>query len=101
MLEKKFVKSILKPYFLSVFADLNLRSTVPPNQTNKNLILKSIDKVTFVEYINLPGIVSDRFYKLASVGSTDSRITEDNFVNLMLSVYSASLEKKMELVFKM
>jgi hypothetical protein len=66
---------------------------------NKNQ--KSIEKVTFVEYINLPGIVSDRFYKLASTGSTDTRIAEEPFVNLMLSVFSASLEKKMELVFKM
>jgi hypothetical protein len=66
---------------------------------NKNQ--KSIEKVTFVEYINLPGIVSDRFYKLASAGSTDTRIAEEPFVNLMLSVFSASLDKKMELVFKM
>jgi len=98
-LEKKFVKFHLKPYFLSVFADLSLRSSAPPNNANKNL--KSIEKVTFVEYCNLPGIVSDRFYKLASLGSTDTRITEDTFVNLMLTVFSASLEKKMELVFKM
>jgi len=98
-LEKKFVKFHLKPYFLSVFADLSLRSSAPPKNDNKNL--KSIEKVTFVEYCNLPGIVSDRFYKLASLGSTDTRITEETFVNLMLTVFSASLEKKMELVFKL
>ena len=98
-LEKKFVKFHLKPYFLSVFADLSLRSSAPPKNDNKNL--KSIEKVTFVEYCNLPGIVSDRFYKLASLGSTDTRISEETFVNLMLTVFSASLEKKMELVFKL
>lgn len=98
-LEKKFVKFHLRPYFLCVFADLSLRSSAPANVANKNQ--KSIEKVTFVEYINLPGIVSDRFYKLASTGSTDTRIAEEPFVNLMLSVFSASLEKKMELVFKM
>jgi len=97
-LEKKFVKFHLRPYFLSVFADLSLRSSAPPNNAK---VQKSIEKVTFVEYCNLPGIVSDRFYKLASIGSTDTRITEETFVNLMLTVFSASLEKKMELVFKM
>lgn len=98
-LEKKFVKFHLRPYFLSVFADLALRSSTYPNPTGK--IQKSIDKVTFVEYINLPGIVSDRFYKLASTTSTDTRITEEPFLNIMLSVFCASLEKKMELAFKM
>ena len=98
-LEKKFVKFHLRPYFLSVFADLSLRSSTYPNPTGK--IQKSIDKVTFVEYINLPGIVSDRFYKLASTTSTDTRITEEPFLNIMLSVFCASLEKKMELAFKM
>lgn len=98
-LEKKFVKFYLRPYFMSVFADLALRSTAPSNAAAKPQ--KSIDKVTFVEYINLPGIVSDRFYKLASTTSTDTRIAEEPFVNIMLSVFCASLEKKMELVFKM
>ena len=98
-LEKKFVKFHLRPYFLSVFADLSLRSSTYPNPTGK--IQKSIDKVTFVEYINLPGIISDRFYKLASTTSTDTRITEEPFLNIMLSVFCASLEKKMELAFKM
>jgi hypothetical protein len=96
-LEKKFVKFHLRPYFLSVFADLSLRSSTFPNPSGK--IIKSIDKVTFVEYINLPGIVSDRFYKLASATSTDTCITVEPFVNIMLSVFCASLDKKMELVF--
>ena len=58
-----FIKKELKPYFSGVFADLALRST-----QSQSIPQRSIDKVTFVEYVNLPGIVSDRFHALASKG---------------------------------
>ena len=91
-----FIKRELKPYFSGVFADLALRST--QSQSNPQ---KSIDKVTFVEYVNLPGIVSDRFHALASKGHTDGRIYEDNFIELLLQVFSSSVETKTRLTFKM
>jgi len=59
--DPEFITKELRPYFSGVFADLALRST----QTQSNGS-KTIDKVTFTEYINLPGIVSDRFHALAS-----------------------------------
>jgi len=59
--DPEFITKELRPYFSGVFADLALRST--QTQSNGG---KTIDKVTFTEYINLPGIVSDRFHALAS-----------------------------------
>jgi len=56
--------------------------------------------VTFVEYANLPGIVSDRFHALATQGRSDGRILEEAFISLMLQVYSSSLDDKMQLTFK-
>jgi hypothetical protein len=48
--------------------------------------------VTFTEYINLPGIVSDRFYHLAKKGRSDNRIGEEAFLNIFLSVFGSSLK---------
>lgn len=90
-----FIKTELRPYLSGIFADLALRSTQSSSHA------KSIDKVTFVEYVNLPGIVSDRFHALACKGHTDGRIFEESFNELMLQVYSSSVETKMRLTFKM
>ena len=93
--DPEFIRRELRPYFQGVFADLALRST----QSQSGL--KTIDKVTFVEYVNLPGIVSDRFHALACKGVADGRILEDSFIELLLQVFSSSVETKMNLTFKM
>ena len=49
----------------------------------------------------MPGIVSDRFYTLASDGRSDGRISEEEFTKLMINVFCSSLKSKMELTFKM
>ena len=82
-LENKFVSLHLRPFFQAVFSDLSLRSTKSPT--------KSIDRVTFVEYCNLPGILSERFCNVAVAGSPDNRIHELVFLDLMLKVYGSSL----------
>lgn len=63
-----------------------MRST-PDSKTSG----KSIDKVTFMEYIGLPGIVSDRFFALARKES-NNRVFEDDFMCCMLAVFSSGLE---------
>lgn len=97
-MEKKFHKQIMHPYYKSVFADLALRSSPPPKEAK---VQKSVDKVTFVEYVKLPGILADRFFSLATLGSTEQRIHEDTFVHLLSHVFSSSLDKKQELAFSM
>lgn len=77
--DPEFIRKELRPYFSGVFADLALRSTQAPSDKRK-----SIDKVTFVEYVNLPGIVSDRFHALACKGQPEGRVLEDTFTELML-----------------
>ena len=94
--DPEFIRKELRPYFSGVFADLALRST----QSTSNSV-KSIDKVTFVEYVNLPGIVSDRFHALASKGQPEGRVFEETFIELMLQVFSSSVETKMRLTFQM
>lgn len=70
-MDDEFMKKEFKPYLLGVFSDFAMRSTAP---TNVCLPGKSIDKVTFTEYTNLPGIISDRFFVLAKCGRSDNRI---------------------------
>ena len=94
--DPEFIRRELRPYFQGVFADLALRSTQPAGSQSRK-----IDKVTFVEYVNLPGIVSDRFHALACHDHTDGRVQEDHFIELMLQVFSSSVETKMRLSFKM
>ena len=97
-MDNELAKSILTPYFQSVFSDLCLRSA-PPAKGQINS--KSIDKVTFVEYINLPGILSDRYLALANDGAADQRINESSFLALLLRTFSSNLETKMKLAFEM
>ena len=99
-LDAKFLNGTLIPYFQQVFSDLALRS-FPSQSESQNENQDSIDKVTFFEYINLPGILSDRFYSLLTIGSTRTRIIQRAFVHLMSQVYRSSLNKKMELAFTM
>jgi|LauGreDrversion4_2_1035121.scaffolds.fasta_scaffold245394_3 hypothetical protein len=56
---RKFNAQILEPYFKNVYQDLLLRSA--PSKDNKT---NTVDKVTLIEYINLPGILAERFYSL-------------------------------------
>ena len=54
-----------------------------------------------MEYVNLPGIVSDRFHALACKGHKDGIVEEQSFIELMLQVFSSSVETKMRLTFQM
>lgn len=101
-MDRQLSKTVLTPYFKGVFADLALRSTPLPKGLDQT---RSIDKVTFIEYINLPGILSDQFLTIANAGCSttlpDQRISEGGFVQLMLSVFSSNLPTKLRLVFNM
>eukprot|EP00349_Pseudokeronopsis_sp_Brazil_P001451 CAMPEP_0202961652 /NCGR_PEP_ID=MMETSP1396-20130829/5718_1 /ASSEMBLY_ACC=CAM_ASM_000872 /TAXON_ID= /ORGANISM="Pseudokeronopsis sp., Strain Brazil" /LENGTH=63 /DNA_ID=CAMNT_0049681647 /DNA_START=157 /DNA_END=348 /DNA_ORIENTATION=+ len=52
---------------------------------------KGIDKVTFFEYCNLPGILQDRFYRMFSE-KDDSLISEQQFVSIMLKVFMSDFD---------
>lgn len=50
--DSKFVEQELEPYLRDLYKDLLIRS----NQ------VENIDKVTFIEYTKLPGIINDRLH---------------------------------------
>lgn len=54
--DDKFVNDTLVPYFKALYSDLLMRSSNS----------KHIDKVTFIEYTKLPGIINDRLHLMFS-----------------------------------
>lgn len=69
-IDGRFVRDFLTPYLRDVYRDLSLRSLAPAAVKEKK-----VDKVTFVQYCNVPGIISERLLKLFDVNS-DGCITE-------------------------
>lgn len=60
--DSKFVEQILTPYLRDLYKDLLIRS----NQS------ENIDKVTFIEYTKLPGIINDRLHYMFSAQNKDN-----------------------------
>ncbi len=93
--DAKFVKDYLNPYFKDLYKDLTLRclSTTAIQE-------KKLDKVTFIEYCNLPGIINDRFFKMFDIDN-NGLITEESFIKNMIKVFISDLDTRMRLTFNM
>mmetsp|Transcript_7445 Transcript_7445/g.6711 ORF Transcript_7445/g.6711 Transcript_7445/m.6711 type:complete len:100 (+) Transcript_7445:23-322(+) len=52
---EQFKKNVAIPYFKDIYKDLSERSDKKA---------KGINRVVFLEYVNLPGIISERFFKI-------------------------------------
>lgn len=60
----------------------------------------NVDKNTFYSYVNLPGLVGERFFALASSPSKDKRVDLEFYQRLILDVYSKSNDEKARLAFR-
>lgn len=99
---KRFNATHLAGYFRDVYADQLLRMHTNSSAKASGGPSNVLDKVTLLEFINLPGILADRFYAQVGNGSkTDARIVQDKFVSCMQTIYNSSLEDKMRLTFEM
>lgn len=120
----RFVKEYLVPYFKDLYKDLALRSIHP--QAIKE---QRMDRVAFVQYANMPGILSERLLKIFDVqagsGSTPAVTTtvtkpsqqnsgstgaaaasegiigEASFVQNMVKIFVSDLETRMRFTFSM
>lgn len=81
-----------------LYRDLALRSFVSSAQSNSRE--KRIDKVTFIQYCNLPGIISERLVKLFDTNN-DGLITELSFISNMTKIFVSDLESRMRITFNM
>ena len=64
-----------------------------------------VDKVTFIQYCNLPGIISERLLKLFLNESTSENsknfIAEDTFIKYMTLIFVSDVDTRMRLTFDM
>jgi hypothetical protein len=93
--DSKFIKDFLNPYFKDLYKDLILRCL-----SSTAIQEKKLDKVTFIEYCNLPGIINDRFFKMFDTNN-EGLINEQNFIANMIKVFVSDLDTRMRLTFNM
>ena len=60
-----------------------------------------VDKITFTEYSQLPGIINDRFHSLFVKDREDDRIMLTDFKEIMTQVFCGDIQTKMHLTFRM
>ena len=93
--DSNFIKEYLTPYFKDLYKDLIMRCI-----SSTALYEKKLDKVTFIEYCNLPGIINDRFFKMFDVNN-DGLVSEQSFILNMIKVFVSDLDTRMRLTFNM
>ena len=54
-----------------------------------------------MEYLSLPGVLSDRLYAVLSTDSSDGRVNPEKFFKTMSIIYCSDLITKMGLVFSL
>jgi len=90
-LNEEFRKNVAIPYFKDIFKDLVSQSD------SKS---KGINKVSILNYSQLPGIIGERFFAVLDPGNTEY-IDLKGFVRGFFKVYYSSLDDKMKLTFEM
>ena len=83
--DTKFIREVLTPYLTDMFKDLALRSTSKAE--------KKLDKVVFTEYCLLPGILSDRVFRIFD-DAGDGLISEESFVKHFVMIFMSDLEQR-------
>ena len=76
-------------YLKQVWKDLNSRSGDESS--------KGIDKVTFKQYYNLPGIISERLFSVFDSENT-GYLSLQNFTEKMLTLFSSDLDKLLQFI---
>ena len=84
--DKRFVDSMLTQYLTDLFKDLQIRSS---HETH-------VDKVTFIEYTKLPGIINDRLHALFQAEYDDNNREENEGSHSPLKVRDDSPVKPKE-----
>jgi len=86
---EQFKKGIVIPYFRDIYRDLSSRSD------NKSA---GINKVTIIDYCQLPGILAERFFSLLDTNH-DEYVDLKEFVYILFKIYYSKFEEKVKLAF--
>ena len=87
---KDYLKNVVYPYFIDIYNDLWQRSDDQE---------KGVDKVTMLEYSNLPGIVGERFFHLFDTNK-DGYVDKKEFVKGFSRIFSSHLDTSLHLIFE-
>jgi hypothetical protein len=85
-----FKLKVCLPYFKDIYTDLVGRSD------NKQ---KGINKISFVEYTLLPGLLAERFFHVLDVDK-DEYLSQKEFLTGLLRLYCSKFNQKINLVFE-
>lgn len=85
-----FKLKVCLPYFKDIYTDLVGRSD------NKQ---KGINKISFVEYTLLPGLLAERFFSVLDVDK-DEYLSQKEFLTGLLRLYCSKFNQKINLVFE-
>ncbi len=88
---EEFKQKVCLPYFKDIFKDLQERSD---SKT------KGVNKISMIDYSQLPGLLSERFFFVLDVDK-DSYLSQKEFLAGMLNFYCSSFDQKLKLVFNM
>jgi hypothetical protein len=88
---EEFKKNVAIPYFKDIYKDLVAQSD------DKS---KGINKITMLNYCNLPGLIGERFVNVIDLSKTEY-IDLREFVHGFFKVYYSNLETKIKLTFDM
>jgi hypothetical protein len=83
----------LEFYLRNIFNDLVSRE-------NNNREEKSIEKITFIEYMNIPYIVGEKIFKVFNKNK-DGFMNQKEFITGIINLYSGSLEETEEMIFNL
>jgi Ca2+-binding EF-hand superfamily protein len=86
---EQFKKDVVIPYFKDIYKDLASRSDKKGS---------GINKVTIIDYCNLPGILADRFFSLLDANN-DEYIDLREFVYILFKIYYSNFDTQVKLVF--
>jgi hypothetical protein len=84
-----FKVKICMPYFKDIYKDLRERSDAPD---------KGINKVTLLDYAQLPGVLGDRFFCVLDQDNS-AYIDEREFLAGLFRVFCSSFDEKADFVF--
>jgi len=92
---KTQVKDIIyfEIYLKNVFSDLAKRD-------GNNKESKGIDKITFIDYMNLPFIVGEKIFNVIKKNK-DGYLSQNDFVTEIINLYVGGLEETQKIIFKM
>ena len=83
----------LEFYLNNIFNDLNSREDNSREE-------KSIERITFIEYMNIPFIVGEKLFKIFNT-SKNGLLNKKEFTSGIINLYSGSLEETEKMIFNL